>query len=177
MTSESGRLGVDGTDLAHLDPDDWRAQVAWVPQLPHLFAASIADNIRLGRPNASDTEVRRAARTAFADGFIEALPKAYETPLGEHGAGLSAGQRQRIALARAFCKNAPILFLDEPTAHLDPDSEAVVSRATVRLMRGRTSIAVAHRTSLLPHVDRVVTVRAGRLVLSRPAPVEGLVTS
>lgn len=128
---ESGRVAVDGTDLARLDPDDWRAQVAWVPQRPHLFAASIADNIRLGRPDASDTEVRRAARAAFADGFIEALPKAYETPLGEHGAGLSAGQRQRIALVRAFCKNAPILFLDEPTAHLD---------AT----RGRTTLLVTH---------------------------------
>ncbi|MFE1027085.1 ATP-binding cassette domain-containing protein [Streptomyces sp. NPDC058818] len=155
VTSESGRVAVDGTDLADLDPDDWRAQVAWVPQRPHLFAASIADNIRLGRPDASDAEVRRAARAAYADGFVEALPKAYETPLGEQGAGLSAGQRQRIALARAFRKNAPILFLDEPTAHLDPDSEAVVNRATVRLMRGRTSIVVAHRTILPPHVDRV----------------------
>ncbi|MEU6764075.1 thiol reductant ABC exporter subunit CydD [Streptomyces sp. NPDC046853] len=159
----SGRVTVDGTDLADLDPDTWRAQVAWVPQRPHLFAATVAANIRLARPDASDAEVRRAARAAFADLFIEELPRAYETPLGEHGAGLSAGQRQRIALARAFLKDAPVLLLDEPTAHLDPRSEAAVTRATVRLMRGKTSIVVAHRTGLLPHADRIVTVDAGRI--------------
>ncbi|MFD4832370.1 ABC transporter ATP-binding protein/permease [Streptomyces uncialis] len=152
------------------DLDAWRAQVAWVPQRPHLFAASVADNIRLGRPDASDAEVRRAAHAASADLFVEALPQAYDTPLGEHGTGLSAGQRQRIALARAFLMDAPVLLLDEPTAHLDPESEAAVTRATVDLMRGRTSIVVAHRTSLLPHADRIITVRAGGLVLPRPEP-------
>ncbi|MEU5950788.1 thiol reductant ABC exporter subunit CydD [Streptomyces sp. NPDC047525] len=165
----SGRVTVDGTDLADLAPDPWRTQVAWVPQRPHLFATSVADNIRLARPDASDTEVRRAARAAFADLFIEELPQAYDTVLGEHGAGLSAGQRQRIALARAFLKDAPVLLLDEPTAHLDPQSEATVTRATVRLMRGKTSIVVAHRTSLLPHVDRIVTVEAGSIAQARPA--------
>ncbi|MFD9905083.1 thiol reductant ABC exporter subunit CydD [Streptomyces sp. NPDC059063] len=177
VTPESGRVEVGGTDLARLDPDDWRSRVAWVPQRPHLFAASVADNIRLGRPDASDAEVRRAARAASADLFVEELPEAYDTPLGEHGAGLSAGQRQRIALARAFLKDAPVLLLDEPTAHLDPESEAAVTRATVGLMRGRTAVVVAHRTSLLPHADRVVTVRAGRVDLPRPAPAQGLVTS
>ncbi|MFG2503211.1 thiol reductant ABC exporter subunit CydD [Streptomyces sp. NPDC048441] len=171
----SGRVAAGGTDLADLDPDAWRAQVAWVPQRPHLFAASVADNIRLGRPGASDGELRRAARAACADLFIEALPQAYDTVLGDHGSGLSAGQRQRIALARAFLKDAPVLLLDEPTAHLDPESEAAVTRATVGLMRGRTSIVVAHRTSLLPHADRIVTVRAGGLALPRPASTEGLV--
>ncbi|MEU2561934.1 thiol reductant ABC exporter subunit CydD [Streptomyces longispororuber] len=164
----SGRVTAGGTDLARLDLDAWRAQVAWVPQRPHLFAASVADNIRLGRPDASDAEVRRAARAAAADGFVEELPHAYDTVLGERGAGLSAGQRQRIALARAFLKDAPVLLLDEPTAHLDPESEAAVTRATVDLMRGRTSLVVAHRTALLPHADRVVTVRAGRLTSARP---------
>ncbi|MFF3207792.1 thiol reductant ABC exporter subunit CydD [Streptomyces sp. NPDC002962] len=159
----AGRITVGGTDLAGLDADDWRARLAWVPQRPHLFAASVADNIRLGRPDASDDEVRQAARDAYADHFVEALPQGYDTLLGEHGAGLSAGQRQRLALARAFLKDAPVLLLDEPTAHLDPDSEAAVTRATVRLMRGRTAIVVAHRTSLLPYADRVVTVRGGRL--------------
>ncbi|WP_107499275.1 ABC transporter ATP-binding protein/permease [Streptomyces uncialis] len=157
-------------DQVRPDLDAWRAQVAWVPQRPHLFAASVADNIRLGRPDASDAEVRRAARAASADLFVEALPQAYDTPLGEHGTGLSAGQRQRIALARAFLMDAPVLLLDEPTAHLDPESEAAVTRATVDLMRGRTSIVVAHRTSLLPHADRIITVRAGGLVLPRPEP-------
>ncbi|ATL32655.1 thiol reductant ABC exporter subunit CydD [Streptomyces formicae] len=164
-----GRVTVGGTGLAELDLDAWRAHVAWVPQRPHLFAISVADNIRLGRPGASDAEVRRAARAACADRFVAELPLAYDTVLGEHGAGLSAGQRQRIALARAFLKDAPVLLLDEPTAHLDPESEAAVTRATVDLMRGRTSIVVAHRTSLLPHADRVVTVREGGLAPTGPA--------
>ncbi|MFF1375083.1 thiol reductant ABC exporter subunit CydD [Streptomyces sp. NPDC058308] len=179
----SGRVTADGTDLAALDPDDWCAQVAWVPQRPHLIAASVADNIRLGRPGASDAEVREAARNASADLFVDELPQAYDTLLGEHGAGLSAGQRQRIALARAFLKDAPVLLLDEPTAHLDPESEAAVTRATVALMRGRTSIVVAHRTSLLPHADRIITVRAGAIAPPplpahpEPAPTESLVAS
>ncbi|MBO8193905.1 thiol reductant ABC exporter subunit CydD [Streptomyces oryzae] len=171
----SGRVTVGGTDLASLDLEAWRAQVAWVPQRPHLFAESVADNIRLGRPEASDAEVRRAARAAAADLFIEELPQAYDTVLGEHGAGLSAGQRQRVALARAFLKDAPVLLLDEPTAHLDPESEAAVTRATAELMRGRTSLVVAHRTSLLPHADRIVTLHPGSPALLRPAYTEGLV--
>ncbi|MEU6995307.1 thiol reductant ABC exporter subunit CydD [Streptomyces sp. NPDC046465] len=183
VTPTSGRVTADGTDLAALDPDDWCAQVAWVPQRPHLIAASVADNIRLGRPDASDAEVRDAARNASADLFVEELPQAYDTLLGEHGAGISAGQRQRIALARAFLKDAPVLLLDEPTAHLDPESEAAVTRATVALMRGRTSIVVAHRTSLLPHADRIITVRAGAIAPPplpahpEPAPTESLVAS
>lgn len=178
---ESGRVTVGDSDLAALDPDQWLTQVTWVPQRPHLFAASVADNIRLARPAASDAEVRRAARAAYADHFIEELPQAYDTMLGEHGAGLSAGQRQRIALARAFLKNTPVLLLDEPTAHLDPESEACVTRATVRLMRGKTSVVVAHRTSLLPHADRIITVKAGLVVppetpsASQLALAEGLV--
>ncbi len=177
----SGRVLVDGTDLAALDPDAWLAQVAWVPQRPHLFAASVADNIRLGRPDATEAEVRAAARAAAADGFVEALPHGYDTVLGEHGAGLSAGQRQRIALARAFLKDAPVLLLDEPTAHLDPESEAAVTRATADLMRGRTTIVVAHRRGLLPHADRIVTVRAGVVEAAPPRPdaadLAGLVRS
>ncbi|WP_406090639.1 thiol reductant ABC exporter subunit CydD [Kitasatospora purpeofusca] len=167
VTPGAGRVLVDGTELAALDPDAWLAQVAWVPQRPHLFATTVADNIRLGRPDATDAEVRAAARAACADGFIAGLPQGYDTVLGEHGAGLSAGQRQRTALARAFLKDAPVLLLDEPTAHLDPESEAAVTRATAELMRGRTAIVVAHRTGLLPHADRILTVRAGTV---GPAP-------
>ncbi|KOV15437.1 ABC transporter ATPase [Streptomyces sp. XY431] len=181
VTPGAGRVLVDGTDLAALDPDAWLAQVAWVPQRPHLFATSVADNIRLGRPDATDAEVRAAARAACADGFIAALPQGYDTVLGEHGAGLSAGQRQRTALARAFLKDAPVLLLDEPTAHLDPESEAAVTRATAELMRGRTAIVVAHRTGLLPHADRILTVRAGTVgpAPARPAAADltGLVRS
>ncbi|MFE5854699.1 thiol reductant ABC exporter subunit CydD [Streptomyces sp. NPDC056500] len=175
VTPASGRVAVNGVDLTRLDADHWRTQVAWVPQRPHLFAASVADNIRLGRPDAGDEEVRQAARAAFADRFVEELPQGYATVLGEHGAGLSAGQRQRIALARAFLLDAPVLLLDEPTAHLDPESEAAVTRATARLLRGRTAIVIAHRTSLLPHADRIVTLRAGGVILPRPAPGEDLV--
>ncbi|MFC5722710.1 thiol reductant ABC exporter subunit CydD [Streptomyces gamaensis] len=163
VTPSSGRVLVGGTDLAEADPADWRAHVAWVPQRPHLFAATVADNIRLGRPDASDAEVRAAARAAAAEEFIDELPDGYATLLGERGAGLSAGQRQRIALARAFLRDAPVLLLDEPTSHLDPHSEAEVTRATARLMRGRTTIVVAHRFALLPHVDRIVTVETGGL--------------
>jgi ATP-binding cassette subfamily C protein CydD len=167
VTPASGRVRIGGTGLGDIVPDAWHAQVAWVPQRPHLFAASVADNIRLGRPDASDAEVRRAARAAAADLFVDGLPDGYDTLLGENGSGLSAGQRQRIALARAFLKDAPVLLLDEPTAHLDPESEAAVTRATADLMRGRTSIVVAHRTSLLAHVDRIVTLRAGSLLPPR----------
>jgi ATP-binding cassette subfamily C protein CydD len=177
VAPSAGRITVGGTDLANLDIDEWRTRLAWVPQRPHLFAATVADNIRLGRPDASEAEVRRAARDAFADHFIEALPQGYDTPLGEKGAGLSAGQRQRIAIARAFLKDSPVLLLDEPTAHLDPYSEDAVTRATVRLMRGRTAIVVAHRTSLLPYADQVVTVRTGRLLTPHLVPAEGPLAS
>ncbi|QES31887.1 thiol reductant ABC exporter subunit CydD [Streptomyces venezuelae] len=172
VTPASGRVAAGGTDLAGLDPDDWCAQVAWVPQRPHLIAGTVAENIRLGRPDATDAEVREAARAASADLFVDELPHAYDTVLGEHGAGLSAGQRQRIALARAFLKDAPVLLLDEPTAHLDPESEAAVTRATVALMRGRTAVVVAHRTSLLPYADRIITVRAGT-VAATDGPATG----
>ncbi|MFJ2745111.1 thiol reductant ABC exporter subunit CydD [Streptomyces sp. NPDC087440] len=155
-----GRVAVGGVDLADLDAEAWRERVAWVPQRPHLFAGTVAENIRLGRPGASPEEVRAAARAAHAEGFVAELPRGYDTVLGEGGAGLSAGQRQRIALARAFLKDAPVLLLDEPTAHLDVGSEREVVRAMGELLRGRTVVVVAHRAGALPQMDRVVGVGA-----------------
>ncbi|WP_150237415.1 thiol reductant ABC exporter subunit CydD [Nocardiopsis quinghaiensis] len=124
--------------------DDWRLGTAWVPQHPYLFDVSVADNIRLGAPEASMDRVREAARLAEADAFVSALPDGYHTRLGERGARLSAGQRQRIALARAMCRDAPLVLLDEPTAHLDPENAAAVRTAVTRLLEGRTAVIVAH---------------------------------
>ena len=153
---DAGSVTVSGVDLADLDQDAWRRQLAWVPQRPYLFAGTVAENIRLGAPDASDAQVREAAGLANAAGFVEALPAGYATVLGDGGAGLSAGQRQRIALARAFLRDAPILLLDEPTSNLDGDSEAEVLDAVRRLATGRTVLLVAHRPALLALADRVV---------------------
>ncbi|MEV4572330.1 thiol reductant ABC exporter subunit CydD [Nonomuraea jabiensis] len=159
-----GRVLVDGTDLRELDLGSWRARLAFVAQRPHLFATSVADNIRLGAPAASLEEVRRAAAAAHAD-FVEALPQGFDTVVGERGANLSAGQRQRIALARAFCRPAAsVLLLDEPTARLDGRSEAAVVAATADLARGRTAVIVAHRPAMIDLADRVIRVHEGRVV-------------
>ncbi|BCB85279.1 thiol reductant ABC exporter subunit CydD [Phytohabitans suffuscus] len=160
----AGRVLVDGVDLATLDLDAWRQRLAWVPQRAHLFAASLADNIRLGAPGASGEAVRMAVKAAALDEVVEALPDGLETVLGERGHGLSSGQRQRVALARAFVRDAPILLLDEPTARLDGGSEAAVLDATRRLVAGRTALMVAHRPALLAEADRVIRVTDGRVV-------------
>jgi len=152
-----GRISVGGFDLADFDPDAWRAQVAWVPQRPHLFARSIAENIRLGRPGATDADVDAAVLAAGLDGVVAGLPDGLRTVLGEGGVGLSTGERQRVALARAFVRDAPLLLLDEPTANLDGETEAVVLTAIRRLVVGRTVIMAAHRPSLLALADRVVS--------------------
>ncbi|MEH0420104.1 thiol reductant ABC exporter subunit CydD [Streptomyces sp. B21-083] len=151
-----GRVSVGGADLAGLDLEEWRSRVAWVPQRPHLFAGSIAENVRLARPDADDTAVRRALADAGALEFVDALPEGVHAVLGEEGAGLSAGQRQRLALARAFLADRPVLLLDEPTAALDGESEAEVVAAVRRLAVGRTVLLVVHRPALLGVADRVV---------------------
>ncbi|MFF3373420.1 thiol reductant ABC exporter subunit CydD [Streptomyces sp. NPDC002680] len=151
-----GRVCVGGADLAGLDLEQWRSRVAWVPQRPHLFAGSIAENVRLARPDADDTAVRRALADAGALEFVDALPEGIDAALGEDGAGLSAGQRQRLALARAFLADRPVLLLDEPTAALDGETEAEVVAAVRRLAVGRTVLLVVHRPALLGVADRVV---------------------
>lgn len=161
----SGRIMVDGVPLADLDLDAWRSRIAWVPQRPHLFAGTAADNIRLARPEASDAEVAEAARQAGALEFLAALPDGLSTRLGEGGAGLSAGQRQRLALARAFLADRPLVLLDEPTSHLDADAEAGVVAAIERLAAGRTVVIVTHRPALLALADRVVRLSARQEVL------------
>ena len=155
---DAGRVLVDWDDLGEFSPNAWRAQIAWVPQHPHLFAGTVADNIRLGRPTASFESVRAAAAAANALSFIEALPAGFDTRLGDRGNGLSAGQRQRLALARAFLRDAPLLLLDEPTSNLDAESEAEVIDAVERLKTGRTVILVAHRPALMALADRVVEI-------------------
>ncbi|WP_330344980.1 thiol reductant ABC exporter subunit CydD [Streptomyces longwoodensis] len=152
----AGRVCVGGTDLADLDLAQWHARVAWVPQRPHLYAGTIAENVRLARPDADDTAVRRALADAGALEFVDALPDGPATVLGEDGAGLSAGQRQRLALARAFLADRPVLLLDEPTAALDGETEAEVVTAVRRLAAERTVLLVVHRPALLGIADRVV---------------------
>jgi ATP-binding cassette subfamily B protein len=161
---EKGRVTIDGIDLARTDPAEARARIALVPQDPVIFAASAADNIRYGRPEASDAEVRKAAEAAAAADFIARLPEGFATPLGERGVRLSGGQRQRVALARAILKDAPILLLDEATSALDSESEAAVQTALARLKRGRTMIVIAHRLATVQKADRIAVMEAGRVV-------------
>ncbi|MFE3549913.1 thiol reductant ABC exporter subunit CydD [Streptomyces kronopolitis] len=152
----AGRALVDGRDIASLEPESWRQRIAWVPQQPHLFAGSIAENVRLARPDADEAAVRAALADAGALDFVDALPDGAASRLGESGAGLSAGQRQRLALARAFLADRPILLLDEPTANLDGATEEAVVAAVRRLAAGRTVLLVVHRPALLAVADRVV---------------------
>ena len=161
---DAGAVSVDGRPLDVFGRAAWRAAVAWVPQRPHLFDGSVADNIRLARPGASDEQVAAAARAANADEFIERLPRGLETPVGEAGARLSGGQRQRLAIARAYLRDAPVLILDEATSHQDEASEKAIADALDRLVAGRTVLLIAHRLRLAQRADRVVVLEAGRVV-------------
>jgi ABC-type multidrug transport system fused ATPase/permease subunit len=157
----AGRITIGSIDLSECDERAWRAQCAWVPQRPTLFRGTIADNIRLGAADASDEHVRAAAALAGADGFVSALPGGYETVVGDGGRELSTGERRRIALARAFLRDAPLVLLDEPTADLDAESAELVAHAVDRLREGRTVLLVAHRPELAARADRVVRLEAG----------------
>jgi ATP-binding cassette, subfamily C, bacterial CydD len=157
----AGRVTVGGSDLARCDLDAWRRHVAWVAQQPALLRGSIAENIRLGAPAATNEQVHAAAAAAGADGFIRALPGGYATGVGDGGRPLSPGERRRIALARALLRDAPLVILDEPTADLDPESVAIVGSAVRRLAEGRTVLLIAHRAELVAHADRVVRLVRG----------------
>ena len=161
---QAGAIRLDGIDLRELDLDALREAIALVPQSPTLFAASAADNIRYGRLDATDDEVRQAAAAAEADTFLDALPDGFASELGERGARLSGGQQQRVAIARALLKDAPVLLLDEATSALDAQSERAVQTALEHLMEGRTTLVVAHRLATVLRADRIVVIDAGRIV-------------
>jgi len=161
LSPTGGRITVGDTDLSECDLEEWRRQLAWVPQHPSLFRGTVADNIRLGDPDADEKSVVEAARLAGADGFIRALPDGYATLLGDGERSVSPGQRRRIGLARAFLRDAPLVILDEPTADLDAASVSVVAAAVRRLQTGRTILVIAHRPELVDDADRVVRVVDG----------------
>ena len=161
---QSGAITLDGTDLREFAKKDLRNHIAIVPQMPALFVGTIAENIRIGRLDATDAEVMDAARKAHADEFIRTLADGYQTQVGERGDKVSGGQRQRIAIARAFLRNAPILILDEATSALDSESEAMVQQALAELVKGRTTFIIAHRFSTITIADRILVFQAGRIV-------------
>ncbi|GGK44591.1 ABC transporter transmembrane domain-containing protein [Salinarimonas ramus] len=161
---EAGRVIVDGVPVPEADPVALRRRLALVPQEPTIFGVSVLDNIRYGRPDAGEEEVRRAAELASADAFIRTLPEGYATLVGERGVTLSGGQRQRIAIARAILKDAPILLLDEATSALDAESEHAVQEALDRLMEGRTTLVIAHRLATVRSADRILVMENGRIV-------------
>ncbi len=175
LRPDAGEIWVGGERLSDLEPAEWRRRVAWVGQRPALFAGSVAENLRLARPGASDAELERAARAAGAHAFIAALPQGYQSEIGAGGARLSGGQRQRLAVARALLKDAPFVILDEPTAQLDPRSAAELRAGLRDLLRGRTALVI----SAQPRADRrggyrcEAGGREGRLRPLPPAPSPG----
>jgi ATP-binding cassette subfamily B protein len=159
----AGRILLDGADLRYCEPQQLRRAVALVPQDPVIFATSVTDNVRFGRPGASIDEVRSACAAAHALEFIEHLPHGFETDLGERGVKLSGGQRQRIAIARALLADRPILLLDEATSSLDAESERHVAQALEQLARGRTTLVIAHRLATVRNADRIIVLERGRI--------------
>ena len=165
---DRGRILIDGQDIAHITQDSLRRAISFVPQDISLLHRSILENIRYGRPEATDRQVMEAAEAAFCRDFIEALPDGFSTVVGDRGARLSGGQRQRIAIARALLKDSPLVLLDEATSSLDSESEEMIRQALDRLMQDRTVIAIAHRLSTLRSFDRIVVLDRGRVVQDGP---------
>ena len=161
---QSGTIRIDGIDIRRADPVQLRNRIALVPQEPAIFAANVTENVRYGRPEATDADVRRACDAAFATEFVERLPEGFDTYLGERGVRLSGGQRQRLAIARAVLSDRPILLLDEATSALDSESERMVQIALERLMESRTTLIIAHRLSTVKSVDRIAVIDQGRLI-------------
>lgn len=155
---------MNGVPLKSIPAQEWRKSVSWVPQHPYLFNTTIAENIRLAGPYASLARVMQAAKQAHADEFIQTLPQGYDTIIGERGVRLSGGQAQRIGLARAFLKDAPLLILDEPTSHLDSEQEQLFWEATARLMQDRSVLIIAHRLSTIYRADSIVVLDHGRVI-------------
>jgi thiol reductant ABC exporter CydD subunit len=166
----SGQITCGGADLREIDPYAWRRQVSWVPQRARLFAGTIADNIALGAPDAAREAILAAAAEAGLEELLAQLPHGLDTRVGDGGRGLSAGQAQRIALGRAFLRNAPLVVLDEPTAHLDRDTAEAVGEAIERLAAGRTTLLIAHAASLVAHADRIVEMSDPRAIARDPPP-------
>jgi thiol reductant ABC exporter CydD subunit len=166
-TPTAGSVTAGGLDLADCDADAWRRRLAWVPQQPTVFRGTVADNIRLGRGDAGDDEVRAAARLACADDFVRTLPAGYDTVVGDGGRPLSAGERRRIALARVFLRDAELVVLDEPTADLDAQTAALVASAVERLQAGRTVLLIAHRPDFASRADRVLVLENGKATVPR----------
>ena len=164
IEADQGEITCGGLLLHEWSPQEWRAQIAWVPQNPYLFNDTVAANLRLARPDAPMDDLARAARFAHADEFIEALPQGYDTMIGERGARLSGGQAQRIALARAFLKDAPLLILDEAMSNLDVENAALIQEATDRLMQNRTTLMITHRLNSIAHADQIIVLSASRVV-------------
>lgn len=160
----AGQILIDGQDISHITKQSLRQHLAYVSQQPYLFEGTIRDNIRYGRPEATDLEVEEAARLAYAHDFIMAQPGGYDTPVGENGVTLSGGQRQRVSIARALVRNAPILLLDEATSALDTESEAAVQKALDEAMSGRTVVVIAHRLSTVVRAEKIVVMQQGRVV-------------
>jgi ATP-binding cassette subfamily B protein len=164
----AGRIAVDGVDIAAMDPAALRTRFALVPQEPVIFADTARENVRFGRPGATDAELDAAAEAAAALGFIRALPKGWDTYVGERGVMLSGGQKQRLAIARAVLRDAPVLLLDEATSSLDAESERAVQDAVERLSRDRTTLVIAHRLATVKRADRILVLEGGRIVAQGP---------
>ncbi len=164
IDAQDGQVSVNGIPITELPVDLWREYIALVPQRPYLFSGSIRDNIALARAGATERDIEQAAELAGATEFINQLPRGYETEIGERGTRLSAGQLQRLAIARAFLKDAPLLILDEPTSSLDPESEQFIRLAVERLKHNRTVLIIAHRYNTIANADQIVVLENGKLV-------------